>query len=49
MISPEVIIDDGKGTVLISAEEEDNVDILKKTLSVSAFRRENIGEEGSLR
>ena len=35
MISPDVMIDDGKGTVLISSEEDETTDNMSKLLSVS--------------
>jgi len=35
MISPDVMIDDGKGTVLLSSEEDETEDNLPKLLSVS--------------
>ena len=35
MISPDVMIDDGKGTVLISSEEGETSDNMSKFLSVS--------------
>ena len=35
MISPDVMVDDGKGTVLISSDEDETKDNLIKSLSVS--------------
>ena len=35
MISPDVMVDDGKGTVLISSDEDETTDNLSKFLSVS--------------
>ena len=37
MLSPDVMIDDGKGTVLISSEEDETTDNMIKFLSVNRF------------
>ena len=34
MLSPDVMVDDGKGTVLISSEEDETEDNMNKVLSV---------------
>jgi ubiquitin-like 1-activating enzyme E1 B len=38
MISPDVMVDDGKGTVLISSDEDETKDNLAKSLSVSYIK-----------
>ena len=39
MISPDVMVDDGKGTVLISSDEDETKDNLTKSLSVSYIKQ----------
>ena len=42
MISPDVMVQDGKGTVLISSEEDETKDNLSKFLAVSPTRFYNL-------